>query len=148
MLVQMSFSEIMARTTLYQGHAMCSKCGTAVGPLGLDELQAMMSGRYGDVLCFDCEDFPPQPMERLPEKTSKILRELFKVQDLEDLPLHCWTYWSNPRLDVALQLSRNFGWCFWRLTPDEGKWQLCRVRLAASEAQIYKDTFILLPVRA
>ena len=146
MLVQMTFSEVMARTQLYQGHALCSKCGDPVGPLGLDELQAMMSGKYGDVLCFNCEDFPPQPFHLASAKLRTTLLKLFSLVNPIDLPLHAYPYWTNERLDTALQLTQNFGWCFWQLTPDEGHWRLSRVRLAAKEAQIYKDCFLMFPV--
>ena len=146
MLVQMTFSEVMARTQMYQGHALCSKCGTPVGPLSRDELQAMMSGKYGDVLCFSCEDFPPQPFRLINIEIWKKLKDLFKVENPDDLPINAWPYWSNGRKDVTLQLSQNFGWCLWLLSPDEGQWQLRRVKMNYKEAKTYKETFLMFPV--
>lgn len=148
MLVQMTFSEIMARTEMYQGHALCSKCGDPVGPLSLDELQAMMSGRYGDVLCFSCEDFPPQPVQLASAKLRRVLLDLFKLRNPVDLPLHAYPYWSNERFDTALQLTQSFMWCFWQLTPDDERWKLSRVKMSPKEAQIYKDCFLMFPVEA
>jgi hypothetical protein len=146
MLVQMSFSEVLGRTQSYQGHALCTKCGKTVGPLSLDELQAMMSGKYGDVLCFDCEDFPPQPFGLANAKTIKTLLTLFNLTNPTDLPINSWPYWSNDRFDVALQMTKNFGWCFWQLTPDDRAWKLSRVKMHYTEAVVYKDAFLMVPV--
>lgn len=34
----------------------CERCSTIVGDLGPDEVVALLSGKYGRVLCFDCEE--------------------------------------------------------------------------------------------
>lgn len=34
----------------------CGRCGAIIGDLAVDEVKALLSGRYGKVLCFDCEE--------------------------------------------------------------------------------------------
>lgn len=34
----------------------CHRCGTIVGDLSVDEVMALSTGKYGPVLCFECED--------------------------------------------------------------------------------------------
>lgn len=34
----------------------CERCGSIVGDLDVDEVVALMTGKYGKVLCFDCEE--------------------------------------------------------------------------------------------
>lgn len=146
MLVQMNFSEVLGNTEMHQGYAMCRKCGKEVGPIGLDELRAMMSGKYGDVLCFDCEDWPPQPVNIMSARVRNTLLKLFQLQNPADLPLHAYPYWTNERFDVALQLSMNFGWCFWIFDPDARCWQLRRVAMVAREAVSLKEAYVMVPV--
>jgi hypothetical protein len=34
----------------------CQRCSTVIGELSIDEVSALSTGRYGPVLCFDCEE--------------------------------------------------------------------------------------------
>lgn len=34
----------------------CERCGAIIGDLAIDEVCALLSGKYGKVLCFDCEE--------------------------------------------------------------------------------------------
>lgn len=145
MLVQMSFTEVLELPNGYKGHALCRRCGREIGPVALDELAALMSGKYGDVLCFSCEEYPPQPMFPLSRKIEKNLLSLFQVESLLDVPVHGFHCWSNSRQDTALQLTLTMGWCLWILTPSGGRWELKRVHLSANDAQIYKETFCMSP---
>lgn len=146
MLVQTGFSEVVEGMSFGNSVLLCSKCKKEIGPVTLDELQGMMSGKYGDAICFECEDWPPQPFGSLKPGVRKNLLGLFGFDDVVELPLHANNGWTNDREDVTLQMSKNFGWCFWLSSPD-GKWQLRKVGMSLDEANALKAAYCMLPCR-
>ena len=145
MLVQCAISEIGESTEPRRAVAYCCRCHKEVGYLDPDELQAMMSGRYGDIICFQCEDIPPSPITNLPVGVRRKLLTLFGIEDLAELPVSANSAWVNDRDDVRLQLSPSVGWCFWIQDPDGRRWQLRKVHASAKEAQSLKDAYCMLP---
>lgn len=144
MLVQGILSDLVEAGQSRDIVAYCSRCHREVGRLDLEELRAMMSGRYGDVICFECEDFPPQPITDLPVGVRRRLLKLFGIEDLAELPLSSNSAWVNDRDDARLQLSPSVGWCFWIKDP-VGRWQLRKVHASAQEAVSLKDAYCMLP---
>lgn len=147
MLVQTTLTDVLTGTKWSGGIALCAKCGKEVGPLSREEITAIISGRYGDVLCFECEDFPPQPFSQIPKGQQRKLLAAFGFKRLGLLPVHAWNGWTNDRYDVTLQNSPNFGWCFWLLSPDERRWTLRRVRMSPSEATSIRDSYCMMPIQ-
>lgn len=145
MLIQAKFSEVVESLELGNNVLLCAKCHEEIGPVTFDEIKGMMTGKYGDAICFRCEDFPPQPFGQMLPGARATLLNLFTQSDVVELPLHCNNGWTNDRGDVTLQLSKNFGWCFWLKSPDEN-WLLRKVGMSSTEADSLKDAYVMLPV--
>lgn len=143
--VQLVLNEFLEDNPGYVGFALCEKCGGEVGPVSVDEFFALRSGKYGGILCFECEDFPPQPVKEFTKPIAKRIMKIYNVEDVLELPLSCNAYWTNRRRDVHLQLSKNFGWCFWLQSPDE-IWQLRRVHLGNQAANELRVVYEMHPV--
>lgn len=146
MFVQVGFSELLAEGTDYVGYAQCKVCHGTVGPVSMDELQALLSGKYGDVLCYDCEETPPRKTKKLEFERVAMLKRLYNTGDMDEVPVSAWSWWGDPGETVALQNAVVVGWCFWVREPDGRDWRLRRVNLPHSDAAKIRRDFYLEPL--
>lgn len=140
MLLQMQLSEAFEGGSTTRGWLFCSLCKEEIGPLDSGEVAGLLSGKYGDPLCFDCEDTQPEKWKMAGEVYKRNLLRLYQVEDIADVPVHAGLCWSDLDITKLLQFRPMVGWCFWK-QGQYNQWVLHKVGIGSIEAALVRERY-------
>jgi len=142
MFVQMDLSQFENETG-YMGEAFCHLCGGSIGRLDVGEVRALLSGRYGQPLCFSCENCVPQKWVVMSGSKKARLARLYKIGQYDDLPTTSTGCWYTPDGKLLQHTEKN-GWFFW-VPNNDGLRVLNSAKLSDTDAKIIRTVHKMLP---
>lgn len=147
MLVQMQFNPVgQEGESAIVGWVHCARCLKMCDPVTKEELDGLVSGKYGQVLCSECSSSPPLRFVLMGQVDIRQLLKLWESKTVDDLPVSSCFAWTTENLTRVLQLVPVVGWCFW-ITNDENQWQLYATGLSGKEAAQIRHQVTTVPCK-